>query len=62
MHSGREGPIASVAALCVAQGSQETQPGVLAGETGWEDDVVRTPPPSTLQLLMGPQSVAPEKS
>lgn len=49
-------PVASVAALCVARGSQEAQPGVLADETGLEDDVVRAPTPNTLQLLMDPRS------
>lgn len=50
-----------VAALCVAWWSQEVQPGVLTDERGWEDDVLQEPP-SIFQLLVGLQSMAPEKN
>lgn len=48
-----------IAVLCVGQGSQETDTGVHLDEAGWEGDGAL---PSTLQLLMGVQSMGQRRA
>lgn len=52
-------PVVCIAMLCVGQGSQGMDTGVLLDETGWEGDGAL---PSTLKLQRGVQSMGTEKS